>query len=402
MNGHLHSVAVPRSQRGFASTAPDDQAYDLSWTDSRLTRIEPVATAAVGIVVSALVDIHVHLDKSYTVDETGAAQADLKAAIERTRATRADWTESDLRRRMTRALNDAWHGGTRALRTHLDWWQERPPTSLQVFKALRQEWRGRLELQFVSLTPLDLFEEAGGADARAAAVADAGGILGAFVYRNDGLEAKLRRVFEVAVAHDLDLDFHVDEGLDADANGLRCIADLAVETGWQQRVTCGHACSLSVQPADAALETLRRCATAGIRLVALPTTNLYLQGAWDATPVERGITRLREASSVGVPTCIATDNVADAFYPYGSYDLFETFGLGVQMAHLASAMDWLPAITVNPAQAMRLAWDGLIDLGCPADLIVLEGRTEYEMLTPRGRQRTVYRNGAPIAAALSS
>jgi cytosine deaminase len=402
MNGHLHSVALPRSQRGFASTAPDDQAYDLSWTDSRLTRIEPVATVAVGTVVSALVDIHVHLDKSYTVDETGAAQADLKAAIERTRASRAGWTESELHRRMTRALNDAWHGGTRALRTHLDWWQEQPPTSLQVFKALRQEWRGRLELQFVSLTPLDLFEEVGGADARAAAVADAGGILGAFVYCNDGLEAKLRRVFEVAVAHDLDLDFHVDEGLDADANGLRCIADLAAETGWQQRVTCGHACSLSVQPADAALETLRRCAAAGIRLVALPTTNLYLQGTWDATPVERGITRLREASLVGVPTCIATDNVADAFYPYGSYDLFETFGLGVQMAHLASATDWLPAITVNPAQAMRLAWDGLIDLGCPADLIVLEGRTEYEVLTPRGRQRTVYRNGAPIAAARSS
>ena len=402
MNGQLHSVAVPRSQRGFASSAPDDQAWDLSWADSRLTRIEPVATAATGIVLGTLVDIHVHLDKSYTVDEVGAARADLKVAIERTRARRDGWSEAELHRRMTRALDDAWRGGTRALRTHLDWWQERPPTSLQVFNALCQEWRGRLELQFVSLTPLDLFEEAGGGDARARAVADAGGILGAFVYRNDGLEARLRRVFEVAVAHDLDLDFHVDEGLDADASGLRCIADLTAETGWQQRVTCGHACSLSVQSAQVALDTLRRCAAAGIHLVALPTTNLYLQGAWDATPVQRGITRLREAASVGVRTCIATDNVADAFYPYGSYDLLETFGLGVQMAHLASATDWLPAITVNPAQAMRLAWDGRIDLGSPADLIVLDGRSEYEMLTPRGRRRTVYRNGAPIAPAASS
>ena len=157
-----------------------------------------------------------------------------------------------------------------------------------------------------------------------------------------------------------------------------------------------------MQSAQVALDTLRRCAAAGIHLVALPTTNLYLQGAWDATPVQRGITRLREAASVGVRTCIATDNVADAFYPYGSYDLLETFGLGVQMAHLASATDWLPAITVNPAQAMRLAWDGRIDLGSPADLIVLDGRSEYEMLTPRGRRRTVYRNGAPIAPAASS
>ncbi|MDQ2734681.1 MAG: amidohydrolase, partial [Pseudomonadota bacterium] len=166
-----------------------------------------------------------------------------------------------------------------------------------MFTALRQQWRGRIELQFVSLTPLDLFEEEGGADARARAVADAGGILGAFVYRNDDLETKLRRVFEVAVAHDLDLDFHVDEGLDVQAIGLRCVAELTTEAGWEQRVTCGHACSLSVQPANAALDTLRRCAAAGIHLVALPTTNPYLQGAWDGTPVERGITRLREAAS---------------------------------------------------------------------------------------------------------
>ena len=43
----------------------------------------------------------------------------------------------------------------------------------------------------------------------------------------------------------------------------------------------------------------------------------------------------------GVNVCIATDNVADAFYPYGSYDLIETFGLGVQVAHLPDAADWL-------------------------------------------------------------
>lgn len=395
MNGHLDAVCIPRGLRGFASDAPDTQAFAVTWTDGCVSRIAPVAGAPAGTLLSALVDVHVHLDKSYSVDEVGATSGDLRTAMARMKASRAGWTEALVHARMSRALTDAWRCGTRALRTHLDWSEPGTPLSLAVLTTLRDEWRGRIELQFVSLTPLDQFDD--DAAVRAQTLARAGGILGAFVYCNADLEAKLRRVFALAVAHDLDLDFHVDEGLSLDATALRCIADLTCSHGWQRRVTCGHACSLSIQPATEALETLRRCALAGIHLVALPTTNLYLQGAWNATPTERGITRLLEARAAGVNTCIATDNVADGFYPYGSYDLFETFGLGVQLAHLAPALAWLPTITVHPARAMRLAWDGRLQVGCPADLVLLKGRTEYELLTPAGRRRTVYRAGAPVA-----
>ncbi|MEO6661351.1 MAG: amidohydrolase family protein [Burkholderiaceae bacterium] len=367
----------------------------MSWIDGQVTRIESVPGAAAGILLSALVDMHVHLDKNYSIDDVGATQGDLHAAIERMKVGRAGWTAALLHERMTRALTDAWRCGTRALRTHLDWSESRTPISLAVLTALRDEWRGRIELQFVSLTPLDQFDS--DAVPRAQTLARAGGILGAFVYRNSDLEAKLRRVFDLAVAHDLDLDFHVDEGLAPDAAALRCIAELTLSHGWQHRVTCGHACSLSIQPADEALETLRHCALAGVHLVALPTTNLYLQGAWSGTPIERGITRLREAAAADVNVCIATDNVADGFFPYGSYDLFETFGLGVQVAHLAPALAWLPAITVHPARAMGLAWDGLLRIGCPADLVLLQACSEYELLTPAGRRRTVYRGGVPVA-----
>jgi cytosine deaminase len=145
-----------------------------------------------------------------------------------------------------------------------------------------------------------------------------------------------------------------------------------------------------------AQDTLALCAQAGIHIVALPTTNLYLQGAWDGTPVERGITRLKEAAAHGIPACIATDNVADAFYPYGSYDLLDSFALGVQMAHLAPAQDWLASITTHPAAALGLAWDGRIAPGCPADLVALAARSGYELLTPRARQRTVLRGGQAL------
>jgi cytosine deaminase len=392
----LDQVLIPPRVRGFDDGRPDGQAYDVVLAGASVASVTPVDGPAQGVLLPALVDAHTHLDKNYTVDRVGAVQGDLFAAIAKMADARAAFTADDLRTRMARALDDAWRSGTRAIRTHLDWWQRDQPVSLQVFEQLRDDWAGRVELQFVSLTPLDLFDDAFAGEDIALEVARARGVLGAFVYRNADLDRKLRRVFDLAVKNGLKIDFHVDEGLHADAVGLAAIAGLGVRTGHGAHVTCSHCCSLSVQPDAQAADTLATCARAGLSLIALPTTNLYLQGAWDRTPVERGITRLREAAAHGLRGCIATDNVADAFYPYGSYDLLETYCLGVQVAHLAPALDWVDAVTTSPARAMGLAWDGRIAPGCPADLVHLAARNEYELLSPAGRRRTVIRGGRQL------
>jgi cytosine/creatinine deaminase len=390
----LEAVRIPPRLRGFAAGGAD--VFDVTLAGPHIAGIEPSAQSARGTLLSGLVDAHAHIDKNYTVREVGAAEGNLFAAIERMAAHRAHWSADSLRARMQRALREAWSAGTRGLRTHLDWGDAEPPVSLAVFEELRDEWRGRIELQFVALTPLDVFADRAAGERIARAVKRAGGVLGAFVYRNDGIVHKLGRVFDLAQEHGLALDFHVDEGLDIEANGLRTIAQLAIARELRSGVTCGHACSLSVQDEATANETLALCAQAGIHLIALPTTNLYLQGAWDRTPMQRGITRIREAAAHGLRASLATDNVQDAFYPYGSYDLVETFGLGVQMGHLAPAADWLDAITVSPAKALGLPWDGRIAPGCPADLVLLAATDEYELLDPRGRRRTVIRAGRTL------
>jgi cytosine deaminase len=396
----LEGLRIPAPLRGFA--AGEAQLFDIVLAGDRVGSITPSAQQqqlAKGTLLSALVEAHAHIDKNYTVQDVGAAQGNLFVAIERMNRHRESWTGESLRLRMERALRDAWQSGTRALRTHLDWVQPEPPAALAVFEALREEWRGRIELQFVSLTPLDLFADIEAGERIAREVKRTGGVLGAFVYRNEGIVHKLGRVFDLAQQHGLSLDFHVDEGLDIEATGLRSIAQLVRARDFRHGVVCGHACSLSVQEDAVAAETLALCAGAGIHIVALPTTNLYLQGAWDRTPVQRGITRIHEAAARGLRASLATDNVQDAFYPYGSYDLLETFGLGVQVAHLAPAGDWLDTITVSPAKALGLAWDGRVAPGCPADLLVLSATGEHELIGPRGRQRTVIRAGQVLESS---
>lgn len=390
-------MRIPPCVRAVHEDLPSAQAFDVWLEGGRVNRVVPSFEPLRGTLLSAFVDAHVHLDKTYTVADLGAARGDLRAAIERSATQRLSWTADDVQRRMGRALDDAWRCGTRAMRTHLDWVNVEPPLALAAFERLREQWRGRIELQIAALTPLDLLAEATVAMRIAARLATTGlggtAALGAFVYRNDELGAKLEQVFAAAAAHQLALDFHVDEGLEPDAQGLRKIAELAMERRHKGQILCGHACSLSAQALAQAEQTLRLCAGAGIHIVSLPTTNLYLQGAWDHTPVERGVTRLKEAATLGLRPCIASDNVADPFYPYGSYDLFETFGLAVQIAHLAPAGDWLDSITVSPARALGLDWDGRIAEGCPADLICLAACDDHELLTPAGRKRRVLREG---------
>ncbi len=374
---------------------------DLVIDDGRIIGMAPSAQPARCTVIPCPVDLHVHLDKAYVIQEVGASPGNLFHAISHMASHRDAWTHEHVRPRFERGLKDAYQCGTRAVRTHIDFVTPTEPPGWRVGRELAQVWAGRLSIQMVSLTPLDVFDpqlegpdEPGIAHQIARAVASTpGGLLGAFVYRNDRLHDKLNRVFALAKAHNLDIDFHVDEGLDTDATGLAAVAELTLAHGWQGRVTCGHCCSLSVQTPEVAASTLAAVAEAGIHLVSLPTTNAYLQGSWQGTPLERGVTRLIEADAAGVATSLATDNVEDTFYPYGSHDLIANFGFGVQLAHLASPDAWLPAITTRPAAAMALQWRGEIAVGAPADLVVLAATTEHELLTPRGMARRVMRGG---------
>ncbi len=412
----LKNLVIPTSVRGFESAAEN---FDIRIENGLLSDIKPAAPVDPlrpshrtqpkgGMLIPSLADLHVHLDKTYVVQQMGAVDGDLFKAITLMAEHRESWTGVDIYRRMERALQNAYANGTRALRTHLDWPRPAAPRSLAEFEKLRHLWHGRMLLQCVALTPLDEFAPGAASNAdtgehiarqlaelnkRSDARSGETALLGAFVYRNDNLYEKLQRVFDLAAQYDLKLDFHVDEGLDHDACGLRAIAELTLQNAFQGKVTCGHACSLSMQNLTLAQQTLRLCLSAGINLVALPTTNLYLQGAWDQTPVERGLTRLKEAAALQVSTSIATDNVADGFYPYGSYDLLDTFALGVQVGHLSPADDWLPSISIRPATAMGLRWDGKIMPGCPADFILLGAHDRYELMTPTGRQRRVIRQG---------
>ena len=103
----------------------------------------------------AFVDMHTHIDKSHTCERSRNENGSLSGADRSTCDDARFWTLEDAMRRMRFCLECAYHHGTMAVRTHLISVQlAQRQIAWAAFTALRDEWKGRLELQGVALTLL--------------------------------------------------------------------------------------------------------------------------------------------------------------------------------------------------------------------------------------------------------
>ncbi|MBM3220477.1 MAG: cytosine deaminase [Candidatus Rokubacteria bacterium] len=355
-----------------------------------------------GQVWPCLVDIHTHLDKGHTWERAPNPDGTFDGAIRAVMADRgAHWSADDVRQRFEFGLKCSYAHGTKAVRTNLDSLGPQAAISWPVFEGLRKEWAGRVELQGVSLVPLQRFGTREGEEL-ADRVAAANGILGAVGYVSSDVDALFERLLDLAAERGLAIDLHCDESGDVGARSLSHLASAVLRRRFPNQVVCGHCCSLAVQPPEIVDETLQLVAEAGISIVSLPMCNLYLQDRVPGrTPRWRGVTLLHELAARRIRIAVASDNCRDAFHGYGDHDALEVFREATRVCHLDRPVgDWPRAVTTTPADLMGLADAGRIGAGVPADLVLFEGRTWSELLSRPESNRVVLRNGAAIERRL--
>ncbi|NET08960.1 MAG: cytosine deaminase [Merismopedia sp. SIO2A8] len=369
------------------------------------------------------VDMHTHLDKGHIWERTPNRDRTFAGALEACDRDMVHWTPEDLYQRMNFGLKCSYAHGTVALRTHLDAIRPIGHDSFEVFQTLQREWGDRLTLQAVCLTTLDSFLGAAGEALADLVACTPGGVLGGVAFPSDDMDTELDRVFAMAKERHLDLDFHVDESGNPHHNGLRHIARAALRHQFEGRITCGHCCSLAVQPPSEVRQTIAMVKEAGIGIVSLPLCNLYLQDreqsasanlmqmglavreqlATGRTPRWRGVTLLHELNEAGVEVAIANDNCRDPFHGFGDHDMLEVFNLSARIAHLDHPyFQWVKTVTSTPAQLMGLSNMGVIEVGQPANLVIFQARTFSELLSRPQGDRIVLRNGKEISTTLPS
>lgn len=372
--------------------------YDIGIDGGRIASLTPSQAKNGGFITPLFADVHVHLDKTFTIGriaERGSAKVEcLFDAIDLMNVDRQHWNADDIRARATRALEAAYAQGVGAMRTHVDWTTVDVPTAWPVLNELREEWNDRIDLELAALIHGDIVLDAGAAIAQR--VAKDSGVLGAFFYRNADLEDKIETMFHLAVQHNLKLDFHVDEGLELEADGFSLIVAATKYHKMAGRVLCGHACSLSMRSPDDLSRILSAAADAGTALVSLPTSNLYLQDRLGGkSPRLRGVAPLKEARRAGMDAMLGSDNVRDAFYPYGDYDPLSVLRLAVPVCHLEPG-EWLDSITTLPARFVGSDRVQTLIEGGRANFIWHDATDINDLISRPQAHRTIWRDGKQI------
>jgi cytosine deaminase len=374
----------------------------------RITDAPPDAALDMGraMVLPCFTDAHTHIDKGHIWGRAPNPDGTFMGALTTVGADRtANWSASDLRARADFSLRCAYAHGTRALRTHLDSVPPQHVISWPVFRELRNDWAGRIDLQAVSLVGADFIEAGGDGGAAfqalARVVADSGGVLGAVTWPLPDLAPRLDNFFRTAERLGLNADFHVDETIDPTSRTLTEIAQAIIRTGYGGRVNVGHCCSLSTQPQGDADRCLDLVAKAGIAVISLPMCNMYLQDRHAGrTPRGRGVTLVHEMAARGIPVAFASDNTRDPFYAYGDLDMLEVMREAVRIAHLDHGRDdWAHAFTTTPARICGMA-EASFAPGAPADLVLFKARSWTELLSRPQSDRVVLRAGRAIDRTL--
>lgn len=393
----LNNIKLPK----WLSNLPEDCFASIAIEDGVVTNV--VATDNVQfsekdivwqghrrLVVSGLSEIHLHLDKTYTRHRLGNIEPGLLNAIEAMKSDKQNWNNEDLLQRMTQALELLYVNGVIHARTHIDWLEMTPPPAWQIVDELAIKWRNRIHIERVALIPLTMFEDADSAMQMARTVKQNDhSLLGAFIHSSNYSQTSMENLLAAAAELHLDLDLHINEELQS-ADGLVWLAEYLDKHGFSGAITCGHSCGLHVLNASELERVLSIYAKHDVTLVALPTTNLLLQDADTArTPIHRGLTKVKEAEALGVNVMFSSDNVADAFCPYGNYNPISVLKLASFTAQLDMPFEkWSQTICrLKPLKDSQRS----VLIGQPADFIIFEQSNVH--VWPEHHSVQVMRNG---------
>jgi cytosine deaminase len=370
--------------------AGDGQTVDIGVRDGIIAAVEPRLAAggpehdARGKLVSpGLIESHFHLDKAMTIDRT-PYQPDrmVRDHMERTASIKHTFTPEDVYARSKATLEQCLLHGVTHMRTQVE---VDPNVGLNGFEAiqqLRKDYAWAIDIQ-----PCVFLQEGwtgvAGADENLVACLKRGApvVGGGIRYDKDG-PGQIRRVFELARQFDIDVDFHLDGGHDTENVDYPQVCELTERMRWQGRVAFGHGSVFSCMPVKQQAAVGRRLAATGVSLAVLPATDLFNAGRHMEHSVLRGVTDANTLIEHGANCTISTNNVLNAFTPYGDGSLTRIANLYANIVQRYGTRDLgvcFEMITERAAKLMRLPDYG-IGVGKAADLVVWDEETPSDVI----------------------
>jgi cytosine/creatinine deaminase len=374
----------------------DRPPVDIGIEGERIAAIEPRIEAEAGRVIDAdgravlpgFVEPHLHLDKALLYRRQPARDGTLAEAIRLTGQLKAEQDRDDVLERSRAVLDMAVAHGTVAIRAHPDVDPIQGLLGVETALVLREEYRDLLDLEAVAFPQEGIVKAPGTLELMEEALRMGASVVGGCPYNEPSWEDTRRHidlVFELAQRFDVPVDMHADFADDAGDQRYAAagyIAEKAIELGWQGRVSLGHVTSLAALTREEAMPVVERLRDAQVTIVTLPATDLYLGGRGDERNQRRGLTPVHLLRDSGVNVTFSSNNVRNAFTPFGKADMLQ---IGNLLAHTAqfgtphSQAEVLRMATYDAARSIGLGDYGLAE-GRRADLVVLDSPLVADVL----------------------
>ncbi len=386
--------------------AVTDGPTDVLIVDGVIAEVGPDLAATDGDIVDlagslllpAAVEPHAHLDKAFLAERVENRTGDLAGAIDAMIALADRITGDDIVERAERAARLMAANGYVAVRTHADTTEYGGLRNVEALVEVRRRVADVIDVEIVALTGMPVVGAAGSghrALLREALAAGADLVGGCPHLEPDrSIEAATDVFLEIASDAGVGVDLHTDETLDPTVMGLEYLAT-QVLAGFPHRVTASHCVSLGQRDATEQQRIAELVAAAGIGVVALPHTNLWLGGR-DQQPVPRGLTAVDALRGAGVAVAAGADNLQDPFNPMGRACPFETASLMVLVAHDLPHIAW-DSVSGASRRVLGLT-GGAIEPGDAADLMVVAGTSLRQAIAEGPAPRRMFRRGVEVVA----
>ena len=389
--------------------SPTHGNVDVHVSDGVITSIAPTTPSTSDpaqidadgwLLLPPLVEPHAHLDKAFLSERIDNPSGDLMGAIRGVESARTSLTREDTIVRAERAVRQLANNGVQLVRSHADTTTDTELQNVEALLEVKQRCADIVELQVAALVGWPLSGRAG-ADNRAlarAAVAAGADVIGGCPHLDEDPAEALRFLFELANELNVALDLHADENTRQDSRDLELCADMVISSGSSIDIAASHCVALGCQPEDAQHQVAEKVAQARVSVIALPLTNLYLQGRDRTHNVLRGLTPVNLLRSHGVNVAAGGDNLQDPFNPLGKGDPLETATFMVLAGHNLID-DAFASVTHRASSALGVAPVD-ISVGSSANFLLIKSTSVRDALATQTHQRMVVRHGRVLSARL--
>jgi cytosine/adenosine deaminase-related metal-dependent hydrolase len=372
---------------------------DIRVADGKIAEIGDAGSAAVpsderidlagALVLPGLIDGHIHLDKTllglpFQPHRPGASVAErIKAEKELRRSV-----SLPVEARAMRLVEQVVTFGTVALRTHVDIDDEVKLDSLHAILKVREATRNLIDIQIVAFPQSGIIACPGVADLLDNAIREGADLVGGLdpAGIDNDVTGHLDAVFSIAERHGVGVDIHLHDPGSLGCFELRQIAARTEAAGLQNRVAVSHAFALGSVDHSEFKQTAAALVRAGVAIM----TNG--PGPVPMPPVKRLV-------ATGVTVFAGSDNIRDAWSPYGNGDMLErAMMIGYRQGLLADE-DIALAFSLATTAASRVLGLGErnVATGAPADLIAIPAQSIPEAVVGRPPRALVMKRGRLVA-----